>query len=55
MAKVLDRIDRLEKSRLTAPKTDIVDELYALPLIAAFVLLALALATGETLWQKVPA
>jgi Ca-activated chloride channel family protein len=55
MGEVLDRIDRLEKTRLSAPKTEKVDELYALPLGAALVLLALSLLSGETLWQKVPA
>lgn len=55
MADVLGRIDALEKSRLTAPKNEKVDELYPRPLAAALVLLALAFLAGETLWMKVPA
>jgi Ca-activated chloride channel family protein len=55
MADVLGRIDALEKSRLTAPKNEKIDELYPRPLAAALVLLALALLGGETLWMKVPA
>jgi Ca-activated chloride channel homolog len=55
MGDVLNRIDSLEKTRLTAPKTDVVDELYAFPLMASLALLGLALTTGETFWQKVPA
>lgn len=47
---VLRRIDLLEKSRLSAPKTEKVDELYVLPLMAALLLLALSLTMGETLW-----
>ncbi len=55
MGGVLDRIDRLEKTRLTAPKSENVDERYAGPLAAALGALALALASGETLWQKISA
>jgi Ca-activated chloride channel family protein len=55
MAGILDRIDRLEKTKLTAPKTEKVDELYTGPLAAALGALALALASGETLWQKISA
>lgn len=55
MSSVLNRIDQLEKTRLTAPKTDVVDELYAWPLMAGVALLGLSLAAGETLFQKVPA
>lgn len=55
MGKVLDRIDKLEKTRLTAPKNEKVDELYTGPLAAALGALALALFAGETLWQKVSA
>src|SRR5215212_752690 len=55
MFDVLQRIDQLEKSRLTAPKSEKVDELYVLPLAAGLALLALSLVGGETLWQKVPA
>jgi Ca-activated chloride channel family protein len=55
MGSVLDRIDKLEKTRLTAPKNERIDELYAGPLAAALGVLALALASGETLWQKISA
>jgi Ca-activated chloride channel family protein len=55
MGAVLDRIDRLEKTRLTAPKNETIDELYVRPLIAAIAALALALLSGETVWQKVVA
>ena len=55
MSNVLDRIDKLEKTRLTAPKSEKVDELYTGPLAAAMGALALALASGETLWQKISA
>src|SRR5437867_7600402 len=53
MSNVLNRIDRLEKTRLTAPKSERIDELYAGPLAAALGALALALLSGETLWQKI--
>ena len=52
---VLARIDALEKSRLTTPRREQVDELYVWPLAAGLALLAAALLTGETLWMKVPA
>jgi Ca-activated chloride channel family protein len=55
MSAVLNRIDQLEKTRLTAPKTDVVDELYAWPLMAGVALLGFALLTGESVLQKVPA
>jgi len=55
MSDVLQRIDQLEKTRLTAPKSEKIDELYVLPLAAGLGLLALSLLGGETLWQKVPA
>jgi Ca-activated chloride channel family protein len=55
MANVLDRIDKLEKTRLTAPKSERVDELYGRPLLMGFAALALALASGETIWQKLSA
>lgn len=55
MSAVLDRIDHLEKTRLTAPKSEKIDELYGLPLFAGVVLFALALLSGETVWQKVTA
>ncbi len=55
MSNVLNRIDRLEKTRLTAPKSEKIDELYTGPLAAALGALALALLSGETLWQKISA
>ena len=55
MSRVLNRIDSLEKTKLTAPKSERVDELYTTPLAAAFGALALALLSGETLWQKISA
>ena len=55
MGDVLARIDALEKTRLTAPKMEKIDELYSTPLGAALVLLSLALLSGETVWMKVPA
>jgi Ca-activated chloride channel family protein len=55
MSEVLQRIDALEKSRLSAPKTEKIDELYPYPLALALLAFALAMLTGETVWQKVPA
>lgn len=55
LSHVLARIDALEKTRLTAPKREQVDELYVWPLSAGVALLGLALLAGETLWLKVPA
>jgi Ca-activated chloride channel family protein len=55
MSEVLARIDRLEKTRLSAPKSERIEELYLWPLAAGLVALALALLAGETVWQKVPA
>ncbi|MCU1349289.1 MAG: vWA domain protein [Acidobacteria bacterium] len=55
MSDILNRIDSLEKTRLTAPKSEKVDELYVRPLAVALLLLALALLTGETVLLKVPA
>ena len=55
MAEVLDRINKLEKSRLTAPKSEKIDELYLPPLAGGFAIFALALLGGETLWMKVSA
>ena len=53
MSAVLDRIDKLEKTRLTAPKSEKIDELYLPPLAGGFALFALALLGGETVWMKV--
>jgi Ca-activated chloride channel homolog len=55
LERVLQRINALEKSRLTAPKREQIDELYGYPLAAALALLLVALVAGETLWMKVPA
>ena len=55
MSAVLDHIDKLEKTRLTAPKSEKIDELYLPPLAGGVVIFALALLGGETLWLKVSA
>jgi Ca-activated chloride channel family protein len=55
MSAILDRIDKLEKTRLTAPKSEKIDELYLPPLAGGFVIFALALLGGETVWLKVAA
>ena len=53
MQQILSRIDHLEKSRLTAPKSEKVDELYSVPLSAGLGAMAFALLFSETLWMKV--
>ena len=55
MGEVLDRINKLEKTRLAAPKSEKIDELYLPPLAGGFAIFALALLGGETLWMKVSA
>lgn len=55
LAQVLARIDALEKTRLSSPKREQVEELYPTPLAAGLVLLLLGLVAGETVWRKVPA
>lgn len=55
MQDVLSRIDTLEKTRLTAPKSEKIDELYSEPLSLALGVLALALLAGETVFMRVPA
>jgi Ca-activated chloride channel family protein len=55
LERVLKRIDALEKTRLTSPKREQIDELYVYPLAMGLALLAIALLAGETLWMKVPA
>jgi len=52
---ILGRIDVLEKTRLSAPKSERVDELYLKPLAFALILFAFALLLGETTLRKVPA
>ena len=55
LSNVLRRIDALEKTRMTAPKQEQIEELYFAPLAVGMVLLALAIFAGETLWMKVAA
>jgi len=55
LSDVLQRIDQLEKTRLSTPKREQIDELYVLPLALGLALFVLALLGGETLWWKVPA
>ena len=55
LSNVLRRIDALEKTRLTAPKREQIDELYVTPLVWGLALLAIALFAGETVWMKVAA
>lgn len=55
MGAVLDRIDHLEKTRLSAPKSERIEELYSTPLAAGIVAFLFALLAGETVWQKVTA
>jgi len=53
LSRVLQRIDALEKTRMTSPKREQIDELYGYPLLAGLALLALSLLGGETVWMKV--
>jgi len=55
MQEILGRIDKLEKTRLNTPKSEKVDELYAMPLEAGLLCFALSLLGGETLWLKLSA
>jgi Ca-activated chloride channel family protein len=55
MQDVLGRIDTLEKTRLTAPKSEKIDELYSEPLTLALGVILLALLAGETVFMRVPA
>ncbi len=55
LANVLDRIDALEKTRLTAPKREQIDELYFMPLMIGIAFVVIALVVGETVWMKVAA
>ncbi|MEO8215829.1 MAG: VWA domain-containing protein [Acidobacteriota bacterium] len=55
MQSVLTKIDRLEKTQLSAPRIQTVRELYVLPLAAGLALLTFALTLGETIWLKLPA
>ncbi|HEX8253274.1 MAG TPA: VWA domain-containing protein, partial [Thermoanaerobaculia bacterium] len=54
LARVLQRINALEKTRLTSPKREQIVELYGYPLSAGLALLAIALLLGETVWMKLP-
>ena len=55
LSNVLQRIDRLEKTKLSAPKSEKVDELYVLPLGWGLIAFAAFAFLGETLWLKVAA
>ncbi len=55
LSAVLRRIDGLEKTRISAPKREQVEELYVWPLATGLALLVLAWAAGETVWMKVAA
>jgi Ca-activated chloride channel family protein len=55
MSAVLLKIGELEKTRLTAPKSESITELYAWPLSGAIGLAGLALFLSELLWFKVAA
>ncbi len=55
MEQVLNRIDHLEKTRLTAPKNEKIDELYGWPLAVGLASIGLALLAGETVWLKAAA
>ncbi|HEX9985864.1 MAG TPA: VWA domain-containing protein [Thermoanaerobaculia bacterium] len=55
MSSILTRIDRLEKTRLTSPKHEQIDELYVWPLATGLALVVLSLLAGETVWMKVGA
>ncbi len=55
LANVLQRIDRLEKTKLSAPKSEKVDELYVWPLGWGLLAFAASAFFGETFWLKVAA
>ena len=55
MEDVLGRINTLEKTRLTAPKSEKIEELYSEPLTLALGVFALMLLAGETVFMRVPA
>jgi Ca-activated chloride channel homolog len=55
LEQVLRRIDELERSRLDAPRTRTVEELYGAPLAWGLTFLAAALLAGETRWMRLPA
>ncbi len=52
---VLARVDRLEKTRLTAPKSRNIEELYFPLLVAGAMILLMSTLLGETLWMRLPA
>lgn len=55
MQSIFDRIDRLEKSSLGAPRINRIDELYLEPLLYGLALMLLSLLAGETRWMRLPA
>ena len=55
MSDVLGRIDLLEKTRLSAPKRERIEELYVWPGAVSLALLFVSLLGAETVWLKVPA
>lgn len=55
MHTILDRIDRLEKSRLGAPRINRIDELFLEPMLYGIAAMLLSLLAGETRWMRLPA
>jgi Ca-activated chloride channel family protein len=55
LGNVLQRIDRLEKTKLSAPRSEKVDELYVFPLGWGLLAFAASAFFGETFWLKVAA
>ncbi|MBW3670759.1 MAG: VWA domain-containing protein [Acidobacteria bacterium] len=54
LSQILNRIDELETSQLTAPKRRIVNDLYGRPLLLGIALMVLSIAGGETVWMRLP-
>lgn len=54
LGEILDRIDQLETSRLSAPKRQVVHELYRQPLLFGMILMVLSIIGGETIWMRLP-
>lgn len=55
LQRVLTRIDRLEKTRLTAPHRETVEERYPAWLATGLLLITLGLLAGETRWMRLTA